>query len=115
MKKLKRENCAILPLVLKSKWYNLIEQGVKKEEYRTSKKVVRMIQRWWGEAKIEKKYTAVEFRRGYRADAPRMAWIVAGVYLRKAGCFVDPEMGEPTDRTHYALVLAKRVELGDKT
>ena len=115
MVKLNRKNCAILPLVLKSKWYNLIEQGVKKEEYRTSKSIIRMIQRWWGEVKIEKDFAVVEFRRGYRADAPRMAWIVAGVYLRKAGCFVDPEMGEPTDRTHYALALAERIELGDKT
>ena len=113
MRQLKRSECAILPLVLKSKWYNLIEQGVKKEEYRTSKNVIRMIQRWWGETKIEKKRTVVEFRRGYRVDAPRMAWIVAGVYLRRAGCFADPEMGEPTDRTHYALVLAERVELVD--
>ena len=113
MKKLKRKNCAILPLVLKSKWYNLIEQGVKNEEYRTSKNVVRIIQRWWGEAKIEKKCTVVEFRRGYSADAPRMIWKVTGVYFRQAGCYTDPEMGEPTDRTHYALVLAERVELVD--
>lgn len=111
MGKLNRKNCAILPLVLKSKWYNLIEQGVKKEEYRTSKSVIRMIQRWWGEGNIEKDFAVVEFRRGYRADAPRMAWIVAGVYLRKAGCFADPEMGEPTDITHYALELVERVEL----
>lgn len=113
MKKLKRENCAILPLVLKNRWYDLIKQGVKAEEYRTSKNIVRMIQRWWGEVKIEKDFAVVEFRRGYSADAPRMTWKVTGVYFRQAGCYTDPEMGEPTDRTHYALVLAERVELVD--
>lgn len=34
MKQLKRSECAILPLVLKSKWYDMIANGEKKEEYR---------------------------------------------------------------------------------
>lgn len=56
-----------------------------------------------------------EFRRGYRADAPRMTWLVAGVFFRVAGCYADPEMGEPTDRPHYAITLCERIELeGDK-
>lgn len=110
MKALKRNKCSILPLVLKNRWYDLIEQGVKDEEYRTSKKIVRMIQRWWGEAKIEKKCAVVEFRRDYSADAPRMTWIVTGVYFRQAGCYINPEMGEPTNAPHYALVLGERID-----
>lgn len=109
----KRSKCVVLPLVLKGRWYDAIEMGAKTEEYRTATKVVRMIQRWWGEAEIEDRFPVVEFRRGYRADAPRMTWIVSGVYSRCAGCYADPEMGEPTDRPHYALALGERIELED--
>lgn len=109
----KRSKCVVLPLVLKGRWYDAIEMGAKTEEYRTATKVVRMIQRWWGEAEIEDKHTVVEFRRGYRADAPRMTWLVAGVFSRAAGCYADPELGEPTDRPHYAIVLCERIELED--
>ena len=111
----KRSKCAVLPLVLKGRWYDAIEMGAKAEEYRTATNVVRMIQRWWGKGTIEDRYRVVEFRRGYRADAPRMTWLVSGVFFRVAGCYADPEMGEPTDRPHYAITLCERIELeGDK-
>lgn len=113
MLSLKRSKCVVLPLVLRGRWYDAIEMRAKDEEYRTATNVVRMIQRWWGEGKIEDMYPVVEFRRGYRADAHRMTWIVSGVYSRGAGCYVDPEMGEPTDRPHYALALGERIELED--
>ena len=34
MIELKRSSCAILPLVLKGKWFDMIERGEKREEYR---------------------------------------------------------------------------------
>lgn len=37
MKQLKRSECAILPLVLKGKWYDMIASGEKREEYRDAK------------------------------------------------------------------------------
>ena len=37
MKILPRSKCAILPLVLKKKWFDLIKVGIKKEEYREIK------------------------------------------------------------------------------
>ena len=113
MLSLKRSKCAVLPLVLKGRWYDAIEMGAKAEEYRTSTNVVRMIQRWWGKVKIEDRFPVVEFRRGYRTDAHRMTWIVSGVYSRSAGCYADPAMGEPTDRPHYALALGEPIELED--
>jgi hypothetical protein len=33
MKQLKRSECAILPLVLKGKWYDMIASGEKREEF----------------------------------------------------------------------------------
>ena len=111
----KRSKCVVLPLVLKRRWYDAIEMGAKAEEYRTATNVVRMIQRWWGKGEIEDRFQVVEYRRGYRADAPRMTWLVSGVFSRDAGCYADPEMGEPTDKPHYAIVLCERIELeGDQ-
>lgn len=115
--RLERDQCSVLPLVLKSKWYNMIACGEKHEEYRTSQKIVRMIQRWWGESRIEKKTAVVEFRCGYTSDAPRMAWKVHGVYYRQAGEFINLFHGEPDDKAHYVISLAERVEFmqeGDK-
>ncbi|MBQ6011153.1 MAG: hypothetical protein IJL17_21665 [Kiritimatiellae bacterium] len=113
MLSIKRSKCVVLPLVLMGHWYDAIEMGAKDEEYRTATKVIRMIQRWRGEAEIEDKHAVVEFRRGYRADAPRMSWLVAGVSSRGAGCCAHPEMGEPSDKPHYAIVLCERIELED--
>lgn len=111
MLSLKRSKCVVLPLVLKRRWYDAIEMGAKSEEYRTATNVVHMIQRWWGQGMIVDRFPVVEFRRGYRTDSSRMTWIVSGVYSRGAGCYADPEMGEPTDRPHYALVLGEPIEL----
>lgn len=114
MIKLKRRKCAVLPLVLKRKWYDLIEDGFKYEEYRTSETVLHQIQRWWGRANIEKLKAVVEFRRGYGKDAPRMAQVAENVYFRDAGDYVHPELGEPTDKPHYAIFLAGLVELDER-
>ncbi|MBQ7252654.1 MAG: hypothetical protein IJS32_08650, partial [Kiritimatiellae bacterium] len=36
MRKLERSKCAVLPLVLKGKWFRMIESGEKREEYRAA-------------------------------------------------------------------------------
>lgn len=115
MMKLRRERCAILPLVLKAEWYDMIECGVKREEYRTSPRVLKQIQRWWGEVKIENKSAIVEFRRGYRADAPRMTLLASRVYFRPVDSFINPDQGEPTDAPHYAIVLEGIIPITDKS
>lgn len=102
---------AVLPLVLKGEWFDVISDGVKYEEYRTSKNVIRQIQRWWGRKKIEGLVAVVEFRRGYAKNAPRMAFTVYGVNFRPAGVFIHPDLGEPTDVPHYVITLGKRVNL----
>lgn len=65
MKKLKRNECAVLPLVLKGKWYDMIASGEKKEEYRDAKL-------YWQKRIANKAYIAndkpivVAFSRGYK-------------------------------------------------
>ena len=117
MKKLKRSECAILPLVLKGKWYDMIKRGEKREEYRdeTSYWAVRLLK--WGRAKG---VHAVEFRRGYAKNAPRMAFAVhvfhftSGKHFFYRQNFSDhPGWGEPS-KPHFVIVLDDRVELEDE-
>lgn len=111
MIRFKRSRCAVLPLVLERVWFEKIQFGEKHEEYRCGARMMRMIQRWWGEAKIEHKKAIVEFRLGYQRDAERLACVAGHVSLRAAGEFIHPDLGEPTDRKHYAILLAGSVGL----
>lgn len=111
MIKFKRSSCAVLPLVLERVWFEKIRSGEKYEEYRCGARMMRMIQRWWGEAKIEHKKAIVEFRLGYQRDAERLACVAEHVSLRADGEFIHPDLGEPTDRKHYAILLTGSVEL----
>ena len=61
-----------------------------------------------GSDAIETGAKAEEYR-----TAARMTWLVSGVFSRDAGCYADPEMGEPTDKPHYAITLCERIELED--
>lgn len=106
MRKLKRSECAVLPLVLKGKWYDKIASGEKYEEYRaiTPYWTVRLAN--WNNA--DAKHHVVEFRLGYAKDAPRIA-LVGAWYTATDECR-HPEWGEP-DTLHYLIALGERVEL----
>lgn len=52
----------ILHLTLKKKWFYMILNGMKKEEYRE-------IKPYW-EKRFNKKYDAIQFRNGYNKSAP---------------------------------------------
>lgn len=107
MKQLKRSECAILPLVLKGKWYDMIASGEKKEEYREFKqywtsRLTRYIYNTGYKAHI------VSFSRGYqKAD---MFFNIIGVYTDVWSH--HPEWGEPKTQ-HYVIKLGERVELID--
>jgi len=123
MRKLKRNECSILSLVLERKWYDMIASGEKKEEYRESKKY------WWtrisnwdlGSLPVpldiydaimgKKKPMVVAFSIGYKkAD---MFFIVDAVLDPDAKYperVRHPEWGEP-DFPHYIIKLGERVEL----
>lgn len=108
MKILLRSHCAVLPLVLKGKWFRMIESGEKREEYRdaTPYWAIRL-SNWDNTPAISH---VVEFRLGYAKDAPRMTFICP-IYYQPAERR-HPEWGEP-DTPHYVLSLGSRVFLED--
>ena len=115
---MEESKCAILPLVLKGKWYDMIESGAKKEEYREVKpyyttRLINWHNRMWPG------YAVVEFRRGYAKNAKRMAFIAMridnGDPDMRLHCTIrhesrHPEWGEPYEG-HYVIKLGERVEL----
>ena len=103
MRKLKRDKCVVLPLVLKRKWYDMIECGEKK---------------------------IVEFRHGYANDARRMAFVCGWLWNSRERRFTyctppyawlnrnwpiqHPELGE-TKIERVAILIGERIKLeGDK-
>ena len=110
MRKLKRSECAVLSLVLKGKWYDMIERGEKKEEYR-------LVNDYWDarlmnwEEESQTAWKVAEFRRGYAADAPRMAFHVSRVRIRSVAVF--KEWGEP-EAPHFVIELGERAELKEE-
>ena len=123
MDEIKRDKCAILSLVLKGKWYDMIEHGGKREEYRAATKYwCRRLYNW------DAKFTAhttpvVEFRRGYASNAPRMAYWCFGIStvtgMKPYGYIYlptdkthHPEWGEP-EKPHFFIRLGGRVKIVD--
>lgn len=105
MRKLKRSECAVLPLVLKGTWFDMIASGDKSEEYRDATRYWQTrIHNWCNRQGT----LVVEFRRGYGTNAPRM-WFIAGdvFYRGRAHTYT---WGEP-ESDHYAIALGERVEL----
>lgn len=116
MIEIKRSQCAVLPLVLKGKWFDMIARGEKHEEYRavTDYWLTRLSN--WCVAVAGDKLHVVEFRRGYAKDAPRMAYwcrpiALTGGEIRTYGIVTGacskprhPEWGEPKER-HFAIML----------
>ena len=110
MRTLKRKDCAVLHLTLKRKWYDMIESGRKRQEYRTSKKVIRDIERWYGHTLITGDVRVVQFALGYAKGRPTMTWKVSVVFWTSFA--YHPEWGQPRE-SHYVIDLAERVELED--
>ena len=108
MLKLKSSKCEILPLVLKNEWYDMIASGAKLEEYRTSKRVLAMIERWYGRCQINKRKPIVKFFDGYRKRRNSMTILVDFVCARDV-CY-NPGWGEPNE-PHYVLSLGAEVYL----
>lgn len=106
MRTLRRSECAILPLVLKGKWFDMIASGKKREEYRDAT--------WYWDVRIhnwlaQKKVHVVEFRRGYAKNAPRMSFKRADIFSRWIAH--THTWGEPNGVPHYAIALGERINL----
>lgn len=105
MRKLTRNECAILPLVLKSKWYDMIASGRKTEEYREKKPYwAKRIMRWLYDPR---ETHVVQFSRGYRkADMFFIGCVSFNTYIGTE----HPEWGEP-EAEHYKIHLLERIVL----
>lgn len=55
----------ILHLTLKKQWFDMIASGIKKEEYRE-------IKPYWSTRLLNRDYDQINFRNGYKKNAPRM-------------------------------------------
>ena len=111
MRQLKRYECAILPLVLKKKWYDLIDRGEKKEEYRDAKpfwdkRITKWLSCQEGLFGISNKYLVIGFSRGYRK--PDMFFMAR--HCEKREVSIMPAWGEPQGE-HFVLGLGDRVAL----
>lgn len=111
MRQLKKSECAILPLVLKGKWYDLIDSGEKKEEYREDKPYwdVRL-GHWLNKAQSKGLIPVVAFSLGYKPAT--MFFRVPAYPVMYEDEARHPEWGE-TAVPHYVIELGERVELED--
>ena len=104
MRKIAKDSCSIMHLVLKKKWYDMIDSGVKTEEYRDETPHWERIYTWWtgdvGKTKL------VAFQRGYRK--PSMWFVVDAISTSEWS--MRPEWGEP-NHPHHILFLGERVEV----
>lgn len=112
----KRSECAVLSLVLKRKWYDMIASGKKREEYRDATQYWRKrIEKWDLRGNY---HHIVEFRLGYKKDAPRMAFSAMAVIWGRIRWYGTrtisdhPDWGEP-QVPHFVLILGSRVEFVD--
>ena len=116
IRRLKRSECAVLHLGLKSYWYRMIDSGVKKVEFReaTPYWITRIVN--WTRKMHEGKTPVLEFQNGYGRFSPRMAFIAGlgeGVIFARLAAD-DPvqhrELGE-FPKARYVLFIGERVTL----
>lgn len=88
----------ILYLTLKKQWFDLINSGVKTEEYRD-------IKPYWEKRLENKTYDIVEFRNGYQKDAPKMSFIINEIVKEKG----HTQWGAVNGKTYYVIRLGNRI------
>ena len=115
---LRRSECAVLHLGLKSHWYWMIDSGVKKVEFREATPYWTTRIANWTRKMHEGKTPVLEFQNGYSRFWPRMTFIAGRgegvIFARFAED--DPvqhkELGE-FQKARYALFIGERVTLVD--
>ena len=98
---------ATLKLVLKERWYRMIEAGEKKEEYRA------IIQYWrrrletgYNEPYLKwRKYDSVTFYLGYAKNRPSMTFEFLGARYGQG----RPEWGAKPGEEYYVIKLGRRI------
>lgn len=101
----------ILHLNLSSKWYDMIERGIKTEEYREIKPFYSRIFNENGTVKIKGKYyhptdIIICFSHGYSKDRKQMFWTLKSV----RASFGKSEWGAEKDKQYYTLYLNEKLD-----
>lgn len=126
MRRVRKSECAVLHLVLKHKWFDMIERGEKREEYRDLDKwhgrIIRLFIRAGAANATSNAYLeriVVAFHRGYRKPSLffKLALphgiattsFLASIPLSRPRC-LHPEWGEP-ETPHFVIRLGERVVL----
>lgn len=101
----------LLNLTIKRRWFDMIERGEKREEYRGI-----------GNMQVEKAFArfyepkadgVMVLRNGYRMDSRALAVRVFGMTIRSGAQAEHPEWGEPTDRgAHFAILVDRIIARG---
>lgn len=94
-----RKGLRVLHLTLKKHWYDMIESGEKREEYRA-------VTKYWN-ARLCKKYDVVLLRNGYRADSRKMMFEVRYVSITHG----HEKWGAPEFDEVFCIGLGKRIDL----
>jgi hypothetical protein len=91
----------ILHLTLKRKWFELIESGVKKEEYRE-------IKPFWSK-RLMRNYDRIEFRNGYGKNIPSFTIELKEI---RVGLGIV-EHGAPENKEVFIVKLGKVISTSD--
>ena len=96
-----------LKLVLKKKWYDMIESGVKLEEYRDIKPhwTTRLVEAIVDTPKF-KDIETVTFYLGYAKNRPEMQFRVKGVHIG----YGKQEWGAEVGKNYYVISLGERIK-----
>ena len=93
----------ILDLVLKGKWFDMIKNGPKREEYRE-------IKPYWAKRIEKNKYTHVKFRRGYTNQS--IMFSIENITTGKG----NTDWGAPVDEEVFIIKLSDKplnIQLND--
>lgn len=102
------DEAAVLPLTLTRQWYDMIESGGKREEYRVSPRVISQVYKWVGRGALDEKSLVVRFFDGYRSGRRTMEWMCERPFFRSTAD--HPEHGEPDGR-HLVIPLLYKVDV----
>lgn len=89
----------ILYLTLKKQWFDLINSGIKTEEYRE-------IKPYWIKRLENHNYDIVEFRHGYKKDAPKMSFNIKEI-IKSTG---KSEWGAAENTQYFTIKLGERLK-----
>ena len=94
-----------LKLVLKKKWYDMIDSGEKREEYRDFTDYWQ--KRFYDKDNVKwRYYDTVTFYLGYAKDRPQMTFAVDKLWAGKG----KPEWGADPNRDYFIVYLGARIK-----